>query len=170
MWVTSDYHLFHKNILNFTNSNGEKIRGQFDNVVQMNECILDNHNDLVKPGDIVYNLGDVTFLHGEVFENFFRKFNGRKRLVVGNHDDIPYLVKTGLFQKVLMWRKMTDKGLIFSHSPIHRDSCYNWKTETYLKNIHGHTHDKHAGTQDYVNVCVEETGFKPVNIEELRII
>src|SRR6056297_2500022 len=106
IWVISDTHFFHSNILKFTDSTtGKLIRGsRFDSVEEMNECMLDNWNSVVKPGDKVYHLGDVFIGPKEDFQKFWPKLNGGKRLIVGNHDDIKFLASGGFFQKVQMWR------------------------------------------------------------------
>ena len=61
IWVISDSHLGHENILKFTDSaTGNPVRGHlFDNIDQMDEYMLEKWNSVVKEGDIVYHLGDV---------------------------------------------------------------------------------------------------------------
>ena len=74
IWLISDTHFFHSNILKFTDDNGELIRGKlFDTVEQMNECMLDNWNSVVKPGDIVYHLGDVMMGNKEEFKKYWKQ-------------------------------------------------------------------------------------------------
>lgn len=170
IWVSSDWHLFHQNILKFVNSDGEKIRPNFNTVQEMNEAILERHNSHVKPGDIYYNLGDVTFYYGEDFDKFFSKFHGKKRLIVGNHDKIE--IMSTKFQKTMLWRKMPDFGLIFSHIPLH-ESCLENHNEKYpfehYLNIHGHIHAQEEPSKNHMNVCVEKTNYAPIHIDDLRI-
>lgn len=52
----------------------------------MNQALLDNHNDVVRPDDEVWYVGDVVMGHFETGLNFMRKFHGRKYLIPGNHD------------------------------------------------------------------------------------
>lgn len=178
-WVISDTHLFHTNILKFTDSNtGKLVRGdRFDNVDQMNECMLENWNSVVKQGDIVYHLGDVVMGDHDQFKKLWPKFNGSKRLIVGNHDDIKFLSTGGFFQKVLMWRMWPEFGLMFSHVPLHessllrltvRDGKYPEDCETLL-NVHGHIHQNPSPEGPYRNVSVEAIDYTPINIEELRV-
>lgn len=166
IWIVSDWHLFHENILKFTDAEGNLTRPGFSSVDEMNECILERHNEVVKTGDIVYNLGDVFFGDKEKFKKFFPKFNGRKRLIVGNHDDIKFLASGGFFQKVQMWRMFPEYGLILSHVPLHPSSCM--RRDMTLKNIHGHIHQNDSPPGLYQNVCVEKTDYRPLNIEELK--
>lgn len=169
IWVISDTHFFHKNILKFTDNNGELIRGKlFDTAEQMNEHMLDRWNEVVKPGDIVYHLGDVMMGPKEDFKSFWPKLNGSKRLIVGNHDDIPFLSSGGFFKKVQMWRMFPDMGLLFTHVPIHESGLYRHGKGEMMKNVHGHIHHNLSPTEHHQNVSVEAIDYTPIHIEELR--
>ena len=61
IFFTSDQHFGHKGMVHFTRKDGTKLR-PYDSVESMNESLVENYNKVVKPGDIVYFLGDV-FLH-----------------------------------------------------------------------------------------------------------
>lgn len=168
IWVVSDTHYNHANILKFTDSKtGQRVRPEFDNVEQMNECLLDHWNERVKPGDKVYHLGDVFMGSKEEFQKVWPKFNGSKRLIVGNHDTIDFLSCGGFFKKVSMWRMFPEFGLIFSHVPLHISSMYRHSLDRPLFGIHGHIHQHPSPEGPYRNVCVEKTNYYPINIETL---
>lgn len=174
IWLISDTHFFHSNILKFTDDNGELIRGKlFDTVEQMNECMLDNWNSVVKPGDIVYHLGDVMMGNKEEFKKYWKQLNGSKRLIVGNHDDIKWMAQNELFTKILMWRMFTEFGLLLSHVPIHQSGLRRGsptdETAPMLLNIHGHIHQNPSPTEHHRCVCVEQINYTPINIEEVRV-
>ena len=174
IWLISDTHFFHSNILKFTDENGELIRGKlFDTVEQMNECMLENWNSVVKPGDKVYHLGDVMMGSKEDFLKFWPKLNGSKRLIVGNHDDIKWMAQKELFAKIQMWRMFTEFGLLLSHVPIHESGLRRGsptdETAPMLLNIHGHIHQNPSPTENHRCVCVEHINYTPINIEELRV-
>lgn len=168
IWISSDQHLFHENILKFTDSKtGNRVRPEFDNVTQMNEYILEQHNSVVKPGDIHYCLGDIFIGNREQFKKLWPKFHGSKRLIVGNHDMVDWLSSGNFFKKVMMWRKFPEFGLIFTHVPLHISSMYNHKNGSYLYGIHGHIHQNDSPFGPYKNVCVEKIDYTPVHIETL---
>lgn len=170
IWVVSDTHYNHEKILTFYDYKDRRVRN-FDNVDQMNECILDSWNSVVKPGDIVYHLGDVFFGDQEKFKKDWPKFNGSKRLIVGNHDDIKFLSSGSFFKKVSMWRMFPEFGLMLSHVPLHVSSLWRGKDATNpLFNVHGHIHTMESPEGGYKNVSVEAINYTPVNIEELRVI
>lgn len=161
IYVISDTHFCHNNVLNFTDDFGNKIR-QFNNLNEMHDCIISNWNDTIKDSDIVYHLGDVFLGNREEFEFIWKQLKGKKRLIIGNHDDVKDIVKHGYFQKVYMWRMFED--YILTHVPIHKDSIVSNKTGKKRKNIHGHTHQRVINDSDYINVCVEVTNYKPIGI------
>lgn len=167
IWVISDTHLNHSNILSFTDENRNYIR-PFSSVQEMNERILDRWNSVVKKGDIVYHLGDVTFGSKEDFKALWPKFNGSKRLVVGNHDDVKFLSSGGFFKKVTMWRVWSEYNMIFSHVPLHRSSLKNWtKFDSECLNVHGHIHHNRSPEGPYFNVSCEAVNYTPMHIEDL---
>jgi calcineurin-like phosphoesterase family protein len=171
IWISSDLHLQHSNILTFIDYQGQKVR-EFDDVKQMNDHLLYRHNSVVKPGDIWYNLGDVFFGDKEEFKRLWPKFHGKKRLIVGNHDDITFLSSGGFFSKVQMWRQFPEFGLIMTHVPIHESSMYRGKDKSApMLNIHGHIHRLSSPTYMHYNVSVEALiNYTPIHIEDLASI
>lgn len=169
-WLISDTHFFHTNILKFQDNNNELIRGKlFNNIDEMNECIADNWNESVKPGDKVYHLGDVMIGPKELFIPFWRKLNGKKTLVAGNHDDIKFFAKNELVGNILVMRQMKDFGLILTHVPIDVKSLWDYRNDRQMINVAGHLHHNPAPSEFHRNVSVEQTDYKPVNLDELRL-
>jgi len=186
IWVVSDTHFNHSNILNFTDDKGDPIR-VFADSQEMDEIMIQRWNEVVRPGDKVYHLGDVVM--GNDQEGWMKKhwprLMGQKRLIVGNHDNIKMLACGGFFAKVEMWRVFKEFGLLLSHVPLHPSSLgrakngdgykmtmtVNGNKETFdcALNVHGHIHQQKSPAGPYKCVCVEQTNYYPVNIEELRM-
>ena len=83
VYVTSDYHFNHKDIIQYENR-------PFKNIDKMNESIIKNHNEIVNDDDICYNLGDFYFRGGYQAGNihywdFLKQLNGRHVIIRGNH-------------------------------------------------------------------------------------
>jgi calcineurin-like phosphoesterase family protein len=172
IWVVSDTHFNHANILKFTDSNtGELIRPGFADVTEMNEVMIQNWNSIVRPGDKVYHLGDVFFGDRDYFKRMWPRLMGSKRLIVGNHDDVPFLSSGGFFAKVQMWRIFAEFNILMSHVPLHESGLYRSKNrDTPMLNVHGHIHQHKSPKGPYHNVCVEQTNYTPVHIEDLAKI
>lgn len=166
IWLISDTHFNHENIIRYCNR-------PFSNAKEMNECIRDNWNETVKPGDIVYHLGDVFMGNFEEdIERFLCSLHGRKRLLLGNHDNGKNQILQRVFQKIDVWRMFPEFKLILTHVPIHPGSFRH----KCLLNLHGHTHDNDVVHEDntpddrYVNVCVDKTNFFPINLDSFKIV
>lgn len=80
-WWTSDTHFGHVRI-------NELADRPFSSVEEMDREIAERWNDVVRPGDEVWHLGDVAL--GRIADSLalVSRLHGRKRLVVGNHDRI----------------------------------------------------------------------------------
>jgi len=165
-WVISDTHFNHAAILTFNDKVGKPVR-PFDNVDQMNECIMDNWAAVVKPEDTIYHLGDVMFGHNKVewLEKNFAKLPGKKMLTLGNHDNVKFLAP--FFKDIQFWFNVDN--LVLTHMPLHpqtMDENKRWDHKD-VTNVHGHTHTNPSPKGPYKCVSVEQTDYKPVNIEEL---
>ena len=172
IWVISDTHFDHANILTFKDSEGKPTR-VFDDVEEMNEHMIERWNSVVKPGDKVYHLGDVLFGNRkeEWMNKNMQRLNGQKRLIVGNHDNIKFHAAGGWWSKIDLWRMWPEFGLLFTHVPVHESTLkenHRWG-EGKMVNVHGHIHQNPSPTEFHKCVCVEQVGYTPVNIEELRI-
>ena len=168
LFVISDTHFNHEGILTFKDYLKKPCR-TFDTVSQMNECMLDAWNDTVKPNDTVIHCGDVLFGHNKVdwLDTNFAKLPGKKRLVLGNHDNPKFLAP--FFKDIQLWIDMSDKGLIFTHTPLHPSTLaesHRFGSKDVL-NVHGHIHSNPSPDGPYKCVCVEHTSYAPVNIEDL---
>lgn len=161
IWVISDTHFLHANSLKWEDGPRGKL---FDSVDHMNETMIERWNKRVKPGDKVYHLGDVFMGNKDKFKSLWPRLNGKKRLVVGNHDDIKWLSQGNFFQKIYMWRIFSEFGLTLTHLPMREDQMRRSSC-----NVHGHIHHQRSPTEQHKCVCVEQTDYYPVNIETLRV-
>lgn len=82
VWVTSDIHFGHGNIIKYN----PKSRGHFVSVDDMNAKIIETFNSMVGPDDLTYILGDIGFCKPEQTIRFLSMMNGQKIIVTGNHD------------------------------------------------------------------------------------
>jgi calcineurin-like phosphoesterase family protein len=165
IWVTSDHHFNHANILKFKDKDGKKFRGDlFKDVAEMNEKMIHNWNSVIKPEDKVYHLGDVYFGNQQEADTILSRLMGKKRLIVGNHDCLygKGNVLHKHFKKIYMWRLFKEHNMLLSHVPIHKES---FRKVDY--NVHGHIHQNDPYGPEYINVCVERTNYTPVHVEEV---
>ena len=174
IWVISDTHFNHANILKFEDRVGKAVRGQFSSVEEMNEHMIQRWNEVVKPGDKVYHLGDVVF--GNDKEAWLAKnmprLMGSKRLIFGNHDEPSHFVGKGQFQKTSLWRIFREFNILLTHVPVHETTVMEGRGGSIrpMLNVHGHIHQNESPSKFHHCVCVEHTDYQPVNIEDLAKI
>lgn len=175
-WFTSDTHFGHKNILEY-----EKDARPFSTIEEMNEVMIDRWNSVVGKKDIVFHLGD--FALGRSNIKIAERLNGKKKLVMGNHDTYPaahYLTYFDKLYGVIFWNRC-----VLSHMPVHP----NGLGSRWMLNVHGHLHSKNVREiylidtdgykydrhdKNYFNVSVEQHNLYPIHrdvIEErLKLI
>lgn len=159
IFVISDTHFGHANILTFKNYNGTLVRS-FSSVEEMDQTMIDNWNRVVQPQDKVYHLGDVAI--NKKYVELVGRCNGHKRLIMGNHD-IFDMAKyyTPHFEKILSMRIFSHK-CIMTHVPIHPECIARFKV-----NIHGHTHGNDVTGDFYFNASVEKINYTPVSLDSI---
>ena len=159
IFIISDTHWGHENILKFKDDAGNLIRPEFNSIEEMDEYMVNQWNKTISASDIVYHLGDVFFNNGH---KHLSRLNGRKRLILGNHDNgkSEYIQK--YFQKVLMWRMFPEFDCLLTHVPVHDSALFKVN-----KNLHGHVHQNSLNDSRYINCSVEVQNYTPKHIEEL---
>jgi calcineurin-like phosphoesterase family protein len=155
IFLIADTHFGHKNILNF-----EAKARPFATIEEHNEALVENWNKVVRPQDKVYHLGDVAFgnnLH------YIKRCNGRKRLVLGNHDTKkPDEYFSVGFEKIFGAVVRFDERIL-THIPVHPMQMDRFKC-----NIHGHTHSTNVDGYPYWNVSCEQIGLTPIAWDDLK--
>lgn len=157
IWFTSDWHLGHTNIIKYCNR-------PFKDVDEMDKTILDNFFSLVKEGDTVYFLGDLTFKNEIVLKvNSLFCRNGIKVFYVkGNHDAKNYLSDLDIREVSINGQPIT-----LCHYPM-----LSWnKSHFGAWQLHGHHHNNRVAEMfpgKRCNVAVDNWDFKPVSFEQLK--
>ena len=161
----ADLHFGHNKIVNFTDAAGNKLR-QYDTVEDMEDAMVQMHNELVNPTDKVYMLGDIAFNQRGLDK--VKQMNGIKILIKGNHDNLKLPKYVDVFKDVRGCH--VTNGLVFTHIPIHVDQLGRFGC-----NVHGHLHSgKVMSTIDptvidprFLCVSAEHTDLKPIEFEDL---
>ena len=115
----------------------------FDDLEEMHESMIGNWNRAVTSSeDLTWILGDFCSGGAERWEMLLSRLNGRKALILGNHDD-PDTVQAvrPLFEEVTEYREFVDAGrhVVLCHYPIlgFRDHYFGWY------HLYGHVHSSY---------------------------
>ena len=138
----------------------------------MVDCILDNHNSIVKPDDDFYFLGDFAWnLNYEKTSKMMKKFNGRKHFFIGNHDHAAYIYRMEASNiitsaNVAAGLKLENEYIWLSHY-AHR----SWNKSTHgAFHLFGHSHSKLVPYGLSFDVGVDCWDFKPVSIDQVALV
>lgn len=149
MWITSDNHYFHKRIAEYSKRPEEH-----------NEIMLNNWNSMIEKDDIVFHLGDIAFGKFIGIAELFNCLNGTIYLIPGNHDRKKELKFYSNFINIIEKEVLVYNNYIFSHRP-------QYNVPENVINIHGHTHRHCWNDNQHINICVENTFYKPVRLYTL---
>ncbi len=174
IYFTSDFHLFHHNVLKFDNR-------PFDDVHQMHKIIEENWNAIIKPEDIVIYLGDLSFARksDKVFvEGLINRLNGTIHFVMGNHDKLEDIKKFTKFKSIDDYLEVRIKhnhlGNVIEtlfccmHYPI-----YSWNKKHHGSfMVHGHCHLNLSEGEFHKNNRIIDVGcmgydYKPISHTEI---
>jgi calcineurin-like phosphoesterase family protein len=128
MWFTSDTHYGHSNILEFC-------KRPFDDVAEMDEKLIAYHNELVKPEDTVYHLGDFAFASHSRISSILNRLNGTYRMLRGNHDKWMKKFKHPKIEWIKDYFEIREEGLVMFHYPL---GSWNGMRRGSIM-LHGHT-------------------------------
>lgn len=163
IFLISDFHFFHKNIIRYCLRKPLSWDRMFLDEIEMNDYIIQSHNDIVKPGDTVWNFGDFALCRFfSELESVFKQLNGRCNLIIGNHDNYSFESRKRLnrlpFKSISDHNVLFDNKVLFSHRPIENPR---------YPNIHGHIHEKTMPEKIHFNACVEALDYKPIPLDDV---
>lgn len=167
IFLCSDHHISHSNILTFKRNDGSPLR-DFASIDEHDEFIIEQHNKVVRPQDKVYFLGDVTFSKKHM--HLIGRMHGDKVLIKGNHDKLELKDYIPYFRDLRGSHQFD--GMILTHVPVHTESLARWAV-----NVHGHLHANRVmgawGSkvdERYQSVCMEQLdNYTPISLEELKL-
>lgn len=166
-YYIADTHFGHDNIRRLSNR-------PFKTIEEMDRTIIDNWNSRVSDNDDVYILGDFSYKSEDPI-SYLKQLNGRKYLIIGNHDS--KLLKNPACKKYFVdisdIKMVNDNGtqIVCCHYPM-----VEWNG--YYRNVihfYGHIHNNFDNeTNQYIskvknayNVGVDIIGFMPRTLKEI---
>ena len=156
-WLTADWHLGE---IRF-----ELMGRPFKTTDEHNATIIERHNSLVQPDDVVIVVGDAVYQKAPEYLPLVAKLNGKKVLIRGNHDTVftdeqfaPY------FDKIIdegdgINAKVEDIDCWLTHYPT------QGKADKF--NLVGHVHGAWKYQLNSYNVGVDTNGYYPVDLAKV---
>jgi calcineurin-like phosphoesterase family protein len=157
-YVIGDLHLGDKRI-----GLGIGFRNDIKCNIEYRKLIKDNWNSVVGVHDTVYVVGD-TFSSAirdprhPLISFFKNELNGKKVVLIGNHDNIQMLVKANIDVRLCV--TISRFKVLLTHIPVHPRELVH-KKERYSFNIHGHFHKESIDDFRYFCASCERINYTP---------
>lgn len=156
IFVAADYHFGHSNIIKYCNR-------PYKDVDEMDKALIKNHNSVVSNNDKIFILGDFAFKNKDSISEIVKQLNGRKTLIMGNHDrySYRYYLDAG-FDEVYSCPIIYKNFFVMSHEPIFMNN------NVPFANIYGHVHDN-SEFKDYTEqsfcASMERINYTPIEFD-----
>lgn len=158
-WLTADWHLGEDRF--------KLLARPFNSAQQMIDKLVEEHNALVKPDDLVWVVGDAVYQKTPQFLSEVSRFHGKKTLFRGNHDIVftddqlkPYfedIVTEGDGRTL----DIGDLKCWVTHYPT--------QARPDLFNLVGHIHSAWKFQLNSLNVGVDVHHFRPVPVDDVPV-
>ena len=177
IFFTSDSHYGHSNII-------WMCKRPYTNVEEMNRKLIENWNNVVKPDDLVFHLGDFAFGGQPLWRSIREQLNGNIILIKGNHDDRNLkngckVLFDGVYDQVKFY--IENRCIYLNHYPF---LCYGGSyrsEEDAVFQLFGHVHSGPNSTgldNDRLkmlfpyqyDVKIDNNNYTPVSWEQIKEI
>mgnify|MGYP000852024100 CR=1 FL=1 len=169
VWVTSDTHYSHKNIVKGISTWNSGYR-DFQTLQEHDDCIVNNINKYVKKDDLLIHLGDWSFGGKDKIKEFLDRINCKNIILIqGNHDHhINNNIEGFLEFNQIGFYKIEDFCFVMCHYPM-----LEWYGK-FKESIHlfGHVHNQLKTNNNSLDVGIdsafEKLGeYRPFSIKEV---
>lgn len=179
IWLSSDLHMYHKNICRGTTEWGDKENARnFDTLEEMTDAIINNINKYVRYGDKLFLLGDILFGNKVYLPTLMsRLVCSDITLILGNHDG--YIQKNGEYIKLFsggvydMLHLEVDKkiNVILSH---YSQRVWMGSHKGYI-HLYGHSHGSIPDFGKSMDVGIDNIfkrfgEYRPISLDEIKYI
>jgi len=153
IWFTSDTHFDHDRVC-------EYCKRPWADVEEMNEALIANWNAAVRPGDVVYHLGDFAFRRHRYFAE---RLNGQIVLIEGTHDKMSAHDKKAFTLVGPLHVIKQEPPIVLCHYAMRV-----WPMSHYgAWHLFGHSHGHLEPQGKSFDVGVDAWGFRPVSLDEV---
>lgn len=169
----SDPHFGHAKIIEYCNR-------PFADAEEMTKVLIERYNEVVSHDDTVLWVGDCFFKRDVAPEEILQQMNGRKLLVLGNHDRSASAMARLGFDVVARELHMfiEDRRVLVNHYPYWDQRGPNDDRDKEMRPrkvkgevlIHGHTHSLRRKDGSMVHVGVDAWDYRPVRYAEVAAL
>jgi len=154
-FFTADPHYGHEAIIKHNNR-------PFDTIEEHDETIISNYNSVVGKKDLCYILGDFAW---ENHIKYLSRLNGKKILIMGNHDKMPQIAYKQ-FTEVALRKDIKIDGIKIT---LDHYSGKTWNCSYHDSlQLYGHSHGRIKEDRLAFDVGVDCWNLKPISFETVK--
>lgn len=160
IWFTADTHFGHNRIIQYC-------KRPFQNHQEMEEKIIQNFNEVLHPGDLIYHLGDVAWSTWPLNRLKSRLKCKNLHLILGNHDNRKENEYRQTYTSVNTLKTIHIQG--YPHVTMCHYPMRSWPAKGYgAYHLFGHCHGTLAMFDRSFDVGVDPSAFRLVSLEEVH--
>lgn len=158
-FFTADHHFGHANIIKYS-------KRPFSSLDEMDETMLSRWNEIIKPNDIVYHLGDLSFFNlNNQSRVLLERLNGVIFYIRGNHDKFNSKIPRFEWVRDFAEIKIGGQKITLCHYAMRVWNCSHhgaW-------HLYGHSHGSLPDDPNSLSfdVGVDCWDFYPVSFEQV---
>ena len=157
-FLISDTHFGHSGIINLC-------KRPFADVKEMDEAMVAAWNGVVRKGDTVIHLGDFAHhIEDGRLQKLFARLNGRKHLIIGNHDNAATKSLPWESQRDLAFASIDSQNVVLCH--------YAMRTWPRIRkgalHLFGHSHGRLPGNVQSADIGVDVLGYAPLRLSQIK--
>lgn len=159
-FFSSDHHFGHENIIKLT-------KRPFSSVGEMDEELIGRWNETVPEDGTVIYVGDFSYRAASDPGEVFRKLNGKKHLVTGNHDSKKVIEMAWDSVRDTLRFHAVDHDGVDSRVHVYHYPLLEWD-QFFRGGYHafGHVHGKISKWGRCMDVGVDSNDFRPVSLRK----
>lgn len=171
IWFTADTHFGHNNVIQYCHR-------PYQSISEMDEQLIKNWNQVVKPDEIIYHLGDFTLLGKEPAEGYLQQLNGKIHVIPGGHDHRwigkdTYISGSGYPVQIMPPLQTIKVALPDSNESQLIVLCHYslrvWDRSHYGSwHLYGHSHGGLPSLENSRDVGVDCWDYCPVSLEDIN--
>ena len=179
VWITSDLHWGHKNIIKYEPHRVKDMGMKSENdMTTHNEYLIKMINEKVKRNDRIYFLGDIVFGNRDDAMAFMSRINCKNKYFINGNHDAAFNGLDNLFRWKEDMKEVTFKKNEFSFLDMDFDvfMCHypmkSWPRKSYgCMNLYGHVHSQAPYIDESEDLCLNvgiDNPFSNCSILNLR--
>lgn len=158
-YIIGDTHFYHSNIAVYCNR-----------PPNWSKLIFNGWNSTVQKEDLIIHLGDVALGGWDCLKELLSFLNGRKILVMGNHDhkSCHWYMQNGF---EFACKSVVYHNILFTHQPTAIPSTVNYNVYAHFHNspIEKHEYDlQNILTRKHYLYVLEEQNYRPVKLTNIK--